>query len=220
MFARLLCAAALLLPITTFAQETAPPKLGPNLLRNGDFEAGVENQTPVNWKFSSAMPQIFQSKLNAEKNGNHVLELSSLAPQMSGYWEQSAPIEVKPNTKYLARARAKLNRGTLMFWILGAKYQDGKTPDKPIEARYYIESLVGHPLAPNYWKPEWALPSKKYGIRGSGPLKVDAAAPGEWKMMELLMDSGEATALRFSIGSFFTTGVSVLDDFSLQEVTS
>jgi hypothetical protein len=220
MFARFVCVAALLLPAVAFAQETTPLKLGPNLLQNGDFEAGVENESPENWKFSSAVPQIFQSQLTEEKSGNHVLQLTALAPQMSGYWEQSAPIAVKPNTKYLARGRARLNRGTLMFWVLGAKYVNDKTPEKAVEARYYVESLVGHPLTPNYWKPQWALPAKKYGIRGSGPLRVDTAAPGEWKTLELLVDSGEATALRLSVGAFFASGIYTLDDFSLQEVTS
>ena len=220
MFARFVCATVLLLPTIAFARETAPPKLGPNLLQNGDFETKSENDLPPSWKFSSAMPQIFQSKIVAEKSGNHVLELTALAPQMSGYWEQGAPIAVKPHTRYLARGRAKLDRGTVMFWILGANYLDNKTPDKPTEARYYIESLVGHPLSPNYWKPEWTLPAKKYGLRGSGPLRVDTAAPGEWKTMELLVDSGQARALRFSIGAFFASGIYTLDDFSLQEVTS
>jgi hypothetical protein len=107
-----------------------------------------------------------------------------------------------------------------MFWVLGAKYVNDKTPEKAVEARYYVESLVGHPLTPNYWKPQWALPAKKYGIRGSGPLRVDTAAPGEWKTLELLVDSGEATALRLSVGAFFASGIYTLDDFSLQEVTS
>jgi hypothetical protein len=220
MLTRLLCAAALMLPAVAFAQETAPPKLGPNLLQNGDFESKAENGLPPQWKFSSAMPQIFQSKIVAEKNGNHVLELTSLAPQMSGYWEQNVPVAVKPHTKYLARGRAKLDRGTLFLWILGADYPGNKTPDTPTEARSYVESLVGHPLAPLYWKTEWALPAKKYGIRGSGPLRVDTAAPGEWKTLELLVDSGEARALRFSVGAFFAAGTYTLDDFSLQEVTS
>lgn len=220
MLIRFLMCAVLLLPSLAFAQETTSLKLGPNLLRNGDFEGGVENEAPKNWKFSSAMPQIFRSQLSEEKSGNHVLQLTALAPQMSGYWEQSAPITVKPHTKYLARGRVKLDRGTVMFWILGAKYQNDKTPEKAVEARYYVESLVGHPLTPNYWKPQWALPAKKYSIRGTGPLHVETAAPGEWKTLELLVDAGEATALRFSVGAFFASGVYTLDDFSLQEVTT
>lgn len=207
-------------PLCFCRRSHLPKKLRPNLLQNGDFETKSENALPPGWKFSSAMPQIFLSKIVTEKSGNHAVELTALAPQMSGYWEQLAPIPVKPHTKYLARGRAKLDRGTLMFWILGANYPDNKTPDKATEARYYIESLVGHPLAPNYWKTEWALPAKKYGLRGTGPMRVDTAAPGEWKTMELLVDSGEARALRFSIGAFFAAGIYTLDDFSLQEVTS
>jgi len=195
----------LLLPAFTRAASinvTAdPPVPARNLVRNSHIEAGRGGQ-PVDWRFSTAVPENFETAWREGGCAGKCLWLRAASGKMSGYWGQSVP--VVPGQTYLFRGRYRLAGGRILCYAHGRRRLDNGR-SIAIDKRFYAGSLRNHWLVPVFLPPAALMgPDPKKWF----PFQVQVPVP----------DGLDAIAL--SVGIYFTAGEVAYDDIELVPLTT
>ncbi len=171
-------------------QVTADPPLpAPDLLLNGNLEAG-EGDQPTGWRFGTAVPENFTVDWVTPGRSGKCLHLRAASGIMSGYWNQT--VKVQPATDYLLTGWFRLNGGKLLCYVHGGA-PDGRSLDE----RFYVASMRNHFLVPIFLKPEYM-----------------AGIPSDaWQPVRIPFRTGEGMeAVAVSLGLYFTAGEAWFDD--------
>lgn len=176
------------------AVTSDPPLPVPNRVTNPGIEQADEQGKPLDWRFTTAKPEIYEvGRVEGGRSG-HCLWLKANTDEMSGYWAQDVPVTA--GTKQLFKGWWRLAAGKMLIYAHGRiTLPDGRR--RAIDARDFHGTSRGHWLVPVFLPPD-AL---------GGP------QPDEWYPFRLEADITEGfEQLALSLGLYFQTGEAWFDD--------
>ncbi len=165
-----------------------------NVVTNGNFEQITKGE-PLGWTVTEN-PDLIKSRYPVENGRGHVAQIELERWDAHGaYFGQS--VVVKPHTRYRFSLNACMNTGNIRIGISG-----GEGDDKVNIAQFGRAAHLS--MYPLFWDEEWS----KYLV----------FSPNEWRPVTIDFDSGNATNLYISFGSYQRKGIYSFDDVSLVEV--
>ncbi len=182
---RLLLALALLAALPACAQVriavTADPPLPvPNLMHNGEFEAG-DDVAPEGWAHGTCVPDAGRfTRLTEGGRSGAYARVEAFRSSTNAYLSQVT--RVLPDTLYRAGAWVRMRGGTMVMWLHA--YVD----DRRFDERAYLHSWGCSPLVPDFVRLEW----------------TDSPPPDEWLWVgrEFRTWPGQ-TGINMHLGGFF-----------------
>ncbi len=124
-----------------------PPLPVPNLMRNGEFEAG-DDVAPEGWAYSTCVPDAGRFTRLTEGGRSGAYErVESFNSSTNAYLSQVT--HVRPDTLYRAGAWVRIRGGTMVMWLHA--YVEGRRFDE----RAYLHSWGRSPLVPDFVRLEW-----------------------------------------------------------------
>ncbi len=176
------------------AVSSVPPLPRPNLLVNGDFEAGRDGQ-PDSWRWATAMPENFRVGWVREgRNGSRCIKVHAFSGAMSGYWSQV--VDVQPQQTYVLHGWYRLAGGKILI------YAHTRTKRHNLDARFYAGLGLDASLVPVFVRPEYVV----------------GGAPDMWSPFRLEFTVPEGIKkVAISLGMYFAPGTAWFDDVVLTE---